>query len=63
MSAAGLQGKDRRKHKHTTTQNETHPVTEDLVHRSFNVPTLNTVWAADISFLPTKEEWLYLAVI
>lgn len=63
MSAAGLQGKDRRKHKRTTTRNETHPVVEDLVHRKFNVPTPNAVWAADISFLPTKEGWLYLAVI
>ncbi|PNY79252.1 IS3 family transposase [Deinococcus koreensis] len=63
MSAAGLQGKDRRKHKRTTTRNETHPVAKDLVHRNFDVPTPNTVWAADISFLPTKEGWLYLAVI
>ena len=63
MSAAGLRGKDRRKYKHTTTRNEIHPMAEDLVHRKFKVPTPNTVWAADITFLPTKEGWLYLAVI
>lgn len=63
MSAAGLRGQGHRKYKHTTNQNEAHPVAEDLVCRQFLVPAPNTVWAADMSFLPTKEGWLYLAVI
>ena len=33
------------------------------MRRDFEVTTPNTVWAADMSYLPTKEGWLYLAVV
>lgn len=46
-----------------TTQNEAHVVADDLVHWQFWVSEPNTVWAADMSVLPTKEGWLYLATI
>lgn len=31
--------------------------------RNFEVTAPNTVWASDISYLPTTEGWLYLAVV
>jgi putative transposase len=63
MAAAGLKGKDRKKYKSTTDSDHAHPIAVDLVQRRFEVEQPNTVWAADISFLPTREGWLYLSVI
>ncbi len=34
-----------------------------LLNRCFSVPQPNTVWAADISYIPTGEGHLYLAVV
>ena len=63
MAAAGLKGKDRKKYRGTTNSNHAHPIADDLVQRHFKVEQPDTVWAADISFLPTCEGWLYLSVI
>lgn len=57
MREAGLHGKVRRKYKTTTQSDHDHPLADDLVQREFKVNTPNTVWAADISYLPTKEGW------
>lgn len=35
----------------------------NLLQRRFRVPLPNTVWAADISYIPTGEGHLYLAVV
>lgn len=63
MAAAGLKGKDRKRYQGTTNSDHAHPIADDLVQRHFEVEQPNTVWAADISFLPTREGWLYLSVI
>jgi len=63
MASAGLRGKDRKKYKGTTTSDHAQPLADDLVQRRFKVREPNTVWAADISFLPTREGWLDLSVI
>ena len=63
MHQAGLRGKVRKKYKSTTQADSTHSPAEDLVRRNFEVAAPNTVWASDISYLPTKEGWLYLAVV
>lgn len=63
MATAGLKGRDRKKYKRTTNSDHGHPLANDLVQRRFKVERPNTVWAADISFLPTREGWLYLSVI
>lgn len=35
----------------------------NVLNRSFTVPEPNTVWAADISYIPTGEGHLYLAAV
>jgi putative transposase len=35
----------------------------NLVKQNFNIKQLNNVWASDITYIPTKQGWLYLAVI
>ena len=63
MRSAGLQGKGKRKYKHTTDSEHALPVAENLVQRTFSVPQPNAVWAGDLTYLRTREGWLYLAVL
>ncbi len=66
MRAAGLQAKRARRGRRTTTSNHTHAVAPNLVNQRFAVTEIaapNRVWAADITYVPTREGWLYLAVI
>lgn len=62
MRKAGLRGKTKRRFKTTTTSRHTRPRAANLVEQNFDVPTPNTLWASDITYLPTAEGWLYLAV-
>uniref|UniRef100_UPI001E3CE876 IS3 family transposase n=1 Tax=Deinococcus ruber TaxID=1848197 RepID=UPI001E3CE876 len=63
MAAAGLKGNDRKKYKCTTNSGHAHPIADDLVQRHVEVEQPDTVWAADLSLLPTREGWLYLSII
>lgn len=63
MRAAMLRGKGRRKYKKTTNSNHALPVAQNLVNRAFKVAAPNTVWGADLTYIPTREGWLYLSVV
>lgn len=63
MRAAGLQGVCRRRHVRTTRRDPTAVVSHDLVHRAFTTPRPNALWVADITYLPTWQGFLYLAVV
>ena len=39
------------------------PAAPNLLVRHFQAPAPNRVWVGDISFIPTREGWLYLAVL
>jgi putative transposase len=39
------------------------PVAANLLEQNFVADQPNQVWLADISYIPTSEGWLYLAVI
>ena len=62
MRSASIRGKTKCKFKTTTTSQHAHPKAANLVEQNFDVPTPNTLWASDITYLPTAEGWLYLAV-
>src|SRR3954463_6425807 len=53
----------KRKFKVTTDSRHDHPVAPNLLDRQFTVEAPNTVWLADISYIWTREGWLYLAVV
>jgi putative transposase len=38
-------------------------VAENILDRKFTVAEPNTVWVSDITYLPTREGWLYLCVV
>jgi len=63
MRAATLVGVCRRRVVRTTRREETAPVSDDLVGRAFTAPAPNRLWVADITYLPTWQGFLYLAVV
>jgi putative transposase len=63
MRHAGLFAKRPTRFRRTTRSDHPWPVAPNLVARPFHVPQLDQVWGADMTFLPTREGWLYLAVI
>ena len=71
LRAEGLQGVATRAfHPPTTQADDAHPVVPNTLARRFAVgpetadqPALNQRWAADMTYLPTRAGWLYLAVV
>jgi transposase InsO family protein len=64
MRAMGLQARrGRRRTPRTTDSRHDLPVAPNLLGRNFAAGRPDTVWLADISYLPTGEGWLYLAAI
>ena len=63
MAAAGIQGVSRRKWVRTTIRDDKTRPAPDLVQRQFTATAPNEVWAADITFIPTWEGWVYLAAV
>ena len=63
MKRQGIQGKAKRKYKTTTPSIHERPRTEHLVKQTFTVTEPNKLWLSDITYIPTLEGWLYLAII
>jgi putative transposase len=64
MRSAGIRAIAGRRFRPTTTSNRhSLPVAPNLLDRQFRVTRPNTVWLADITYLPTGEGWLYLAAV
>ncbi len=63
MRAAGLAARRRRCYRVTTQSRHPHPVAPNVLARRFAVAGPNRVWVGDITYLPTREGWLYLAVL
>ena len=50
----------------TTDSSHTLPVARNLLNRQYQVPSvagLNRAWAGDITYIPTAQGWLYVAVV
>lgn len=39
------------------------PVSENVLDRRFDIETRNKAWTADITYIPTKVDWRYLAAV
>jgi putative transposase len=66
MQRDGLRGRRARRFVHTTDSIHGDPIAPNTLARQFDVHTVpapDRVWASDITYVPTREGWLYLAVI
>ncbi len=63
MRLAGLRGTRKRGFVRTTDSRHDQPVMANLLDRCFDVKAPNTAWASDITYIPTGEGWLFLAVV
>ncbi|HEX8953837.1 MAG TPA: IS3 family transposase [Polyangia bacterium] len=63
MHQLGLRARRRRRWVRTTDSRHSHPIAANLLARNFSVDAPNRAWVADITYVPTKMGWLYLAVV
>jgi putative transposase len=63
MRAEELSARSKRRRVVTTKRDETHPVAPNLLNRDFHAEEPDKKWVTDITYIPTKQGWLYLAVI
>ncbi len=66
MRSEQLHARPRRRTRSTTNSNHVEPIAANLLQRRFGVrevAQLNTVWVGDITYIPTREGWLYLSVL
>jgi len=63
MAKDGLRAKRSKRYRVTTDSRNTKVVHENVLARNFAVGSPGRAWAGDITYLWTKEGWLYLAVV
>jgi transposase InsO family protein len=63
MREHGIRARAPRRFARTTDSNHRLPVAENLLARDFEPGGPNEAWCADITYIPTGEGWLYLAVV
>jgi putative transposase len=63
MREAGIVGVTRRRFVTTTVRDERSRPAPDLVEREFVAECPNQLWVADITYIPTWEDFLYLAIV
>ena len=63
MRQARIQGVHRRRKMATTRRNPEQVAAPDLVRRQFSASGPDRIWVSDITYIPTKAGFLYLAVV
>jgi putative transposase len=59
----GLKCRIRRRFRRTTDSRATKRIAPNLLERDFTASEPNRVWVGDVTYVPTREGWLYLAVL
>src|SRR5207247_5524801 len=63
MRVRGLAARRRRRFRVTTHSRHPFPVAPNVLARQFERAAPDQAWVTDITYIPTGEGWLYLAVI
>jgi len=66
MRHAGLVARRRRRFIVTTASTHAYPIAANTLDRQFAITAVggpDRVWVSDITYLPTREGWLYLAIV
>lgn len=60
MKANGIRSKVIKKYKATTNSKHNLPVAYNILNQNFKADKPNEKWVSDITYIPTREGWLYL---
>ncbi len=63
MREEDIEGQRKRRFRATTDSRHAHPVAPNELQRNFTAPAPNKAWVTDITYIWTREGWLYLAAI
>ena len=64
MRQNGLRGRQKGRYRvQTTDSNHDHPIAPNLLAEAPEPTAPNQIWVADITYIPTRQGWLYLAGI
>ena len=63
MKKHHIQARRRKKRRKTTNSQHGYPIAPNLLQRQFQAELPNTKWLSDITYIPTTNGWLYLAVV
>lgn len=66
MREDGLVGRRPRRFVRTTDSRHAHPLAPNVLDRQFGIQQVagpNRVWVSDLTYVPTREGWLFLAIV
>ena len=63
MQKSGLVPKTVKKFRVTTDSRKSHAPAPNILNRDFHAARPNEKWVADVTYVPTREGWLFLAVV
>jgi putative transposase len=63
MKQACIRSIVRKKYRVTTDSSHKYPVVENILNRAFTTKEKNAAWVSDITYIGTKEGWLYLTTV
>jgi putative transposase len=63
MQEEGIEGQRKRRFRVTTDSRHSHPIAANHLNRNFTASAPNKVWVTDITYIWTREGWMYLAAI
>lgn len=64
MQRHGIRARGKRRFRiNTTDSRHGLPIAPNLLDRNFTVAAPNQAWAGDVTYIPTEEGWLFLAVV
>lgn len=63
MQRNGIRAKTKRKFRLTTDSSRSRNIASNLLNRNFIVAGKNIVWVGDITYIWTREGWMYLSTV
>ena len=63
MRQAGLKGCPKRRFRRLAERPPSYPVAHNILQQDFKASRPDERWASDITFIPTRQGWLYLAIV
>ena len=53
----------KKKHRYPKDKKSNQPVADNILNRDFTAENKNEKWVSDITYIPTRQGWLYLCII